>query len=118
MKSGHCDYYKGDCCAQWLIGDGTCDEQNNFPSCNNHDGGDCRPQNIKQWPNCPYNPEFIGDGICLDHFKTKPECNYDALDCCPNPESVGDGECNPENLNDLCMNDGGDCCNKEIGPGS
>ena len=115
MKSGHCDYHKGECCAQWLIGDGICQEQNNFLTCNNHDGGDCRPPNIKQWPNCSYNPEFIGDGICLDHFKTKPECNYDAPDCCPNRESVGNGECNPENLNDLCMNDGGDCCNKEIG---
>ena len=185
MKSGHCDYYKGDCCAQWLIGDGTCDEQNNFPSCNNHDGGDCRPQNIKQWPNCPYNteffgdgrcykhfnntecnfdrgdcctdvlignrlcddinnfqtcsyydggdcrspnitewpkcphnPAFIGDGTCDEHLKINLECNYDALDCCPNGESVGDGECNPENLNNLCMNDRGDCCNKEIGPGN
>ena len=143
MEGGHCDYYNGDCCAQWLISDGKCDEQNNFPSCNNHDGGDCRPPNIKLWPKCPYNPEFIGDGICLDHLKTKAECNYDFLDCCPEPkavgngtcedhlktkpecnydfpdccpnhESVGDGECSLENLNDLCMNDGGDCCNKEI----
>ena len=118
MKSGHCDYYKGECCTQWLIGDGTCDEQNNFLTCNNHDGGDCRPPNIKKWPKCPYNPQFIGDGVCVDHFKTKPECNYDGLDCCPNCELVGNGECNLENLNDLCMNDGGDCCHKEIGPGN
>ena len=127
-----------------MIGNGKCDNVNNFPTCQNYDGGDCRPPNITDWPECPYNPEFIGDGICLDHFKTKPECNYDDidccvepkavgdgtcdnhlktkaecnhddLDCCPNTKSVGDGECNPENLNDLCMNDGGDCCNKEIG---
>ena len=39
-------------------------------------------------------------------------------DCCLNRKSVGDGECNPENLNDFCMNDGRDCCNKEIGPGN
>ena len=42
---------------------------------------------------------------------------YDAPECCPNPKSVGDGRCNTENLNDLCMNDGGDCCNKELGSG-
>ena len=63
----------------------------------------------------PINPGLIGDGTCDDHLKIKPECHYDFPDCCPNPESVGDGECNPPNLNNLCMNDGGDCCNKKIG---
>ena len=86
--------------------------------CENYDGGDCRPPNITEWPECSYHPVLIGDGTCDDHLKSKPECNYDAPDCCPNRESVGDGECNPENLNDLCMNDGGDCCNKKVGPGN
>ena len=62
-----------------------------------------------------YLPGFWYTEMSKDHLKTKPECNYDAPDCCPNHESVGNGECNLENLNDLCMNDGGDCCNKEIG---
>ena len=98
-----------------LIANGKCDNVNNFPTCSYYDGGDCRPPNITNWPGCPHNPALIGDGTCDDHLKTKAECNYDFPDCCPNHESVGDGECNPENLNDLCMNDGGDCCNKEIG---
>ena len=63
-------------------------------------------------------PKSVGNGTCEEHLKLKPECNYDAPDCCPNPESVGDGECNPKNLYDLCMNDGGDCCKEEIGPGN
>ena len=70
MKSGHCDYYNGECCAQWLIGDGTCDEQNNFPSCNNHDGGDC----------CP-NPESVGDGECNPE-NLNDLCMNDGGDCC------------------------------------
>lgn len=113
-----CGFDKGDCCDESLVGNGICTDVNNFPTCQNYDGGDCRPPNITEWPDCPYNPSLIGDRICDDHLKTKPECNYDALDCCPNPESVRNGECNPENLNDLCMNDGGDCCNKEIEPGN
>ena len=113
-----CKLNDGDCCINSWIGNGICDVVNNFSSCGNYDGGDCRPPNITVWPECPHNPALIGDGTCDDHLKTKPECNYDAPDCCPNRESVGDGECNPENLNDLCMNDGGDCCNKEIGPGN
>ena len=127
-----------------MFGDGICNDHNNFLTCENYDGGDCRPPNITEWPECPHNPALIsdgtcddhlkskaecnhdsldcctepkavGNGTCEDHLKSKPECNYDAPDCCPNRESVGDGECNLENLNDLCMNDGGDCCNKEIG---
>ena len=108
----------GDCCIKSWIGNRICDVVNNFSSCGNYDGGDCRSANITKWPECPHNPAFIGDGKCDDHLKTKPECGYDALDCCLNSESVGDGECNPENLDDLCMNDGGDCCNQKIGPGN
>ena len=113
-----CQFDGGDCCTDVLIGNGICTDVNNFPICSYYDGGDCRPPNITDWPECPHNPGLIGDGTCDDHLKTKPECGYDAPDCCSNHESVGDGECNPDNLNDLCMNDGGDCCNKEIGLGN
>ena len=105
-------------CNYRLKGNGICDNVNNFFTCYNYDGGDCRPPNIIEWPNCPHNPALIGDGSCDSRLKTKSECGYDFPDCCPNHESVGDGECNLENLNDLCMNDGGDCCNKKIGPGN
>ena len=111
----NCNFDGGDCCTNVLIGNGKCDDVNNFPTCQYYDGGDCRPTNITDWPECPHNPALIGDGICDDHLKINSQCNYDFPDCCPNHKSVGDGECNPQNLNDFCMNDGGDCCNKEIG---
>ena len=76
LESGHCDFYDGECCAKWLISDGTCDERNNFPTCSYHDGGDCHPPNITDWPGCPHNPALIGDGTCDDHLKTKAECMY------------------------------------------
>ena len=36
-----CNYDGGDCCRQSWIGDGVCDNRNNFASCGNFDGGDC-----------------------------------------------------------------------------
>ena len=114
-KVTQCQFDGGDCCTDVLVGNQKCTDVNNFSTCHYYDGGDCRPPNITEWPECPHNPALIGDGTCDDHLKTKAECNYDAPDCCPNHELVGDAECNPENLNDVCMNDRGDCCN--LGPG-
>ena len=74
LERGHCDFYEGECCAQWLVRDGTCDEQNNFPTCSYYDGGDCRPPNITDWPECPNNPVLIGDGTCDDAL-LMAECN-------------------------------------------
>ena len=113
-----CNYDGGDCCDNTLIGNRLCNDFNNFTICNeNYDGGDCRPPNITEWPACPINPALLGDGRCDSKFKWKSECNYDSPDCCPN-DKVGDGKCDRDNLNDQCMNDGGDCCNKQIGPGT
>ena len=36
-----CRFDGGDCCERNLIGNGVCDEVNNFKSCGNFDGGDC-----------------------------------------------------------------------------
>ena len=36
-----CRFDGGDCCERNLIGNGICDEVNNFESCGNFDGGDC-----------------------------------------------------------------------------
>ena len=36
-----CHFDGGDCCERNLIGNGVCDEVNNFESCGNFDGGDC-----------------------------------------------------------------------------
>lgn len=60
---------------------------NNFYNCENYDGGDCRPSNITQRPECPYNPKYIGDGKCQD-FLRNPNCNYDGGDCIPECTTV------------------------------
>ena len=99
----------GDCCINSWIGNGICDDVNNFPSCGNYDGGDCRPPNITDWLECPHNPELIGDGKCDEHLKTKIECNHDSGDCCTN-ELIGNKVCDDFNNFLTCQNyDGGDC---------
>ena len=47
------------------------------------DGGDCRAQGAKEWPNCPHNTSFIGDGVC-DHHLRNANCSYDKTDCLEN----------------------------------
>ena len=76
-----CNHDNEDCCDHSLIGNGVCNTVNNIPTCSYYDAGDCRPPNITDWPECPHNPEFIGDGTCNDHLKTKAECNFDSHDC-------------------------------------
>jgi hypothetical protein len=63
-----------------LIGNGKCDDLNNFHTCENYDGGDCRPPNITEWSECPHNPELIGDGQCDNHLRNA-HCDYDSDDC-------------------------------------
>ena len=36
-----CQFDRGDCCEKMLIGNGICEDENNFASCGNFDGGDC-----------------------------------------------------------------------------
>ena len=95
-----CGFDGGDCCDQSLIGNGKCDDFNNFPICENYDGGDCRPPNITEWPNCPHNPEFIGDETCQNHLKIA-ECNFDAGDCC-DTSLIGNKKCDAINLFSTC----------------
>ena len=99
----------GDCCINSWIGNGICDIVNNFSSCGNYDGGDCRPPNISEWPECPHNPSFIGDGKCDNHLKTKAECNYDSEDCC-DLSLIGNKKCDSLNNFKSCgESDEGDC---------
>ena len=99
----------GDCCIKSWIGNCICDVVNNFSSCGNYDGGDCRPRNITKWPECPHNPEFIGDKTCDDHLKTNPECNNDGGDCC-DQTLIGNRKCDePNNFISCGHFDGGDC---------
>ena len=41
-----CQFDGGDCCQKSLIGNGICEEANNFASCGNFDGGDCKGKRI------------------------------------------------------------------------
>ena len=75
-----CNFDGGDCCDNTLIGNKYCNNFNNFESCQLYDGDDCRPPNVKEWPECPHNPKFIGDGICDNHL-VNAECNFDSSDC-------------------------------------
>ena len=45
--NGLCIYDGGDCCEHRNIGNGRCENENNFASCGNFDGGDCKEQNQK-----------------------------------------------------------------------
>ena len=96
-----CGFDGGDCCHQSLIGNGKCDDSNNFPMCENYDGGDCRPPNITEWPDCPHNPGLIGDGTCDNHLKTKAEWFQDGGDCC-DISLIGNKKCDAINLFSSC----------------
>ena len=56
FKMEACQFDGGDCCQKSLIGNGICEEVNNFATCGNFDGGDCKgkiyyfPSNI--WLKC------------------------------------------------------------------
>ena len=103
-----CGFDGGDCCATSLFGDGICHKFNSFFKCNDYDGGDCRPPNVKDWPNCPYNPSIIGDGICQNHTKISPSCNFDGGDCC-DALKTENRICDGFNNFLTCDFDGGDC---------
>ena len=66
-----CDYDGGDCCGESNIGNKCCENQNNFAICGDFDGGDCKSidvENDDEYPHCPHNPKFIGDGVCDRHL--------------------------------------------------
>ena len=92
MNQTLCNYDNKDCCQMEKAGNRVCDEFNNNPLCSKYDGGDCQPQNIEDWPDCPHNPKFIGDGTCDDHLKNKAECNHDGGDCC-DQSLLANGNC-------------------------
>ena len=108
----------GDCCIKSWIGNRICDVVNNFSSCGNYDGGDCRPPNITDWAECPHNPVLIGDGTC-DNYLVNTECNFDGFDCCDKPELIGNGQCDYVfKFSKNCAYDNGDCCDQSyIGTG-
>ena len=36
--------------------------------------------NSTDWPDCPQNPTYIGDGVC-DYANNNEKCNFDGGDC-------------------------------------
>ena len=42
FKMDCCKFDGGDCCQKSLIGNGICEDENNFVTCGNFDGGDCK----------------------------------------------------------------------------
>ena len=85
--------------------------RNNFINCDNYDGGDCRPPNNTDLIECPFNPQYIGDGTCQIHYVEVGVgvCNNDGGDCCQE-RRVGNGRCDPKNNFANCSYfDGGDC---------
>ena len=82
MKNPDCNFDGGDCWLTLLIGNNKCDPLNNFESCGDYDGGDCLGPSYKNvdWPNCPYNEAYIGNGECDLHMSTK-DCDFDGTEC-------------------------------------
>merc|ERR1712183_91580 len=60
-----CQFDGGDCCQKSLIGNGICEEANNFASCGNFDGGDCKEAE-KEYPSNEY--EDDSDEELLSEF--------------------------------------------------
>merc|ERR1719362_781622 len=83
-----------DQCKDEWIGDGECDEQNNFPdiSCGPYDGGDCGPLT-----------DLFGDGKCDEQNNWPRWENY------PNDYEKGLTDKNGFELNMTKESDGGDC---------
>eukprot|EP00554_Chaetoceros_debilis_P000877 CAMPEP_0194096190 /NCGR_PEP_ID=MMETSP0149-20130528/57211_1 /TAXON_ID=122233 /ORGANISM="Chaetoceros debilis, Strain MM31A-1" /LENGTH=1350 /DNA_ID=CAMNT_0038782159 /DNA_START=274 /DNA_END=4326 /DNA_ORIENTATION=- len=111
------------------MGDGVCNDYNNFPECD-HDGGDCSedPVNpLANYPDCDIGGTFgpplkhFGDGICDGGEYNTPECGFDDGDCdefnakyprckVEFPEYIGDGHCDAQEYNTReCGFDDGDC---------
>lgn len=81
----------GDCCFDFEVGDGHCEEYCYSPV-NNWDGGDCfvePPVDCACWQE-----GILGNGVCDELCRTE-ECWYDMGDCCTD-EMLGNGECDPE----------------------
>lgn len=97
------------CFKKKWIGDGWCDNGNNFPACG-WDGGDCCGDNVKI-KYCKDDEAFDVSDRC----KCKDPAAYDYIKThctktCPKKRHIGDGYCDDENNNCACGYDGGDCC--------
>lgn len=84
------------------IQDGSCDYQNNSPSCG-YDGGDCCPSTCAG-STCPSDVELCADPGASDFSFVGLE------NCTGYLPSTDDGRCDSKNNNPLCGYDGGDCC--------
>ena len=89
------------CSKPMWIGDGNCDDENNFKECD-YDDGDCcsdtkhlhcteclcktnGSSSEEDTPKTCIFHDWIGDGVCDDENNV-PECDYDGGDCCVDSE--------------------------------
>ena len=99
--------FLGDDCMSDCIGDGICDDQNNFSWCE-YDNGDCCLLSENENAN-----DFCQECLCKTNetnypisFATQP--GYDCVS-----DWIGDGFCDDENNYSWCQYDNGDCCHQQ-----
>ena len=93
------------CAFRYLVGNGICDDESNIKSCD-FDGGDCCGRAVVT--------RFCQDCQCYDQngnvqTVTTTTDSSTTSEGCPEPWLTGNGNCDPENDNEACDYDGGDC---------
>lgn len=89
------------------IGNGDCDSDNNNEACG-FDGGDCCERNCVANLKKDYSCENF---TCMDPTSGCADQSIGGNTSCTGDSSdVGNGYCDPENNNEACGWDGGDCC--------
>lgn len=130
FKMDICRFDGGDCCERNLIGNGVCDEVNNFESCGNFDGGDCimikGPAIYGKVTAKPSTTtEETVSQLILNQIKTNKsqkssldiEIYGEYLTPCQKTAWIKDGVCDKDEAEfkmEACQFDGGDCCQKSL----
>merc|ERR1712061_56426 len=130
FKMDICRFDGGDCCERNLIGNGVCDEVNDFESCGNFDGGDCimikGPAIYGKVTAKPSTTtEETVSQLILNQIKTNKsqkssvdiEIYGEYLTPCQKTAWIKDGVCDKDEAEfkmEACQFDGGDCCQKSL----
>ena len=106
-----------------FVGDGYCDDDNNYASCNYDEGDCCLPVVdttyctkciCKNGPVTTSEPKTTMDNTMgtttIEMGQTTKTSVNTGQNGCKYPEHVGDGFCNDATNKEICDYDGGDCC--------
>ena len=106
-----------------FVGDGSCDDENNYASCNYDEGDCCLPVVdttyctkciCKNGPVTTSEPQTTMDSTMgtttIEMEQTTKTSVNTGQNGCKYPEHVGDGFCNDATNKEICDYDGGDCC--------